>query len=165
MAELQGLDIIARGCIRGMVRTSVTKISACINELEMNLELSHTDRLSFQWMQEKLTGLDQEFKGYHFAVVALIKVEDELKDKQAILDNHDDMVACLFDRLVHPTNPSECEVKTRADPWLYLLKSFQHIERGLHKAAQKVSVIAKGTQRDRRWSLSVAAVWRAIGCF
>ena len=72
-AEMQSLDITARWRIRGVVGASIMKLIARVNELEIKPELSNSDRLSGQQMQEKLTGMDREFKGYHLAIVTLLE--------------------------------------------------------------------------------------------
>ena len=76
IAEVQALDVSARHLLRGMAKVSFIKLATRVNELEMKPELSPSDELAAKQMQERLTGLDGEFKGYHLAVVALL-VEDE----------------------------------------------------------------------------------------
>ena len=116
MTEVQGLDVTARRRRRGMVRASITKLAAHFDELERKLELSHSDRLAAQPLHQRLASMAAEFKGYHLAIVDLLQEEEELEGEQAILDDHDDKVAGLFDRLAYLNTPVEHEIKAKPDP-------------------------------------------------
>ena len=62
------MDIAARRHCRAMVRVSITKLANPVNELECKRELTHSDGLVAQRFQQKLTGMDGEFKRYHLAI-------------------------------------------------------------------------------------------------
>ena len=111
MAEVQALDVSARRHLRGVVKASITKLATRVNELEMKPELSHSDELAAKRMQERLTGLDGKFKGYHLAVVAWLEEDEDLDRKQAVLDSHDNRVTGLFDRIAGLTTLVERETK------------------------------------------------------
>ena len=72
MSELTGLDVTARSRCRGVVKSSITKLVECVLELQCKFELTHSDQLAAQHLQQKLTGLDREFKRYHLSIVDLI---------------------------------------------------------------------------------------------
>ena len=92
--------------------------------------------------------MDAEFKGYHLAIVDLLQ-DEELEGEQAILDDHDDKVAGLFDRLAYLNTPVEREVKAKPDPLQHLSKRLQHVEWNIRKVAAAVSTAADGLDVDR----------------
>ena len=95
-------------------------------------------------MQERLVGLDGEFKSYYVSIVALLEEETDLDTLQATLNDHDDTVSGLFDRLVMLTTPVEGEAK--ANPQQHLINRLQHLERNLRKVSAEVSFLLT-TQR------------------
>ena len=115
------MNVSVRRRLRGVVKASITKLATRINELEMNPELSHSDELAAKQMQEGLTGLDGEFKGYHLAVVALLEEDEDLDREQAVLDDHNDRVTGLFDRIVGLITTVKREIKT--DPKQHISRS------------------------------------------
>ena len=50
--------------------------------------------------------MDADFKGYCLVIIDLLEDEEDLEAGQMILDDHDDKVAGLFDRLACLTTPS-----------------------------------------------------------
>ena len=81
-----------------MVGTFLTCFENCITTFEAKEKLTNTDRATVQWLLKKLYTLDAEFKTHHFAIVDLIK-EETLGEEQAMLDDHDDKVLLLTERL------------------------------------------------------------------
>ena len=72
--------------------------------------------------------MDGKFKTYHLAVVDLFKEDDDLENDQASLDNHDDRVTDLFDRLAHLASLEELEEKPKPDPWQSLQQRVLDLE-------------------------------------
>ena len=64
MVEVEDLDISARCRLRGVARASITKLATRVSELERKPELLHSDQLTAEQIQERLAGLDSEFKSY-----------------------------------------------------------------------------------------------------
>lgn len=68
-------------------------------------------------LQERLTGVDPEFKSYHLSIVAVLEQEEYLATKEAAMDNHDDRVTGLFTHLMTLTTAVMHQVK--GDPHQY----------------------------------------------
>ena len=51
-------------------------------------------------MQQRLRGLDGEFKRYHLYIVDLLDNVEELEDEKASMEDHDDRVTDLFNCLM-----------------------------------------------------------------
>ena len=64
-----------------------------------------------------------------------------------MLDEHDDRVTVLFDRISGLTTPVKREIKV--DPKQYLTKRLQHLECNLRKVAAQVSTAADKPEMDR----------------
>ena len=149
MAKVQDLDVSARHCLRGVVRASITKLATHVSELERKPELSHFDQLTAKRMQERLAGLDSEFKSYHLSIITLLEEETDLDTEQATLADHDDKVSGLFNRLVMLITPVEHEAK--ANPHQNLIKRLQHLECNLRKVSAEISTAADNPELDRFW--------------
>ena len=137
MTEIGELDIVARRHPRGVVKASITKLGDLIVTFEYKVELSHSDRLAVQRLQQRLTNMDSDFKRYHLAVVDLLDEDKNLDDKQAILDDHDDRVSDLSDCLTNLPIPAEREMKPKADPQQPLHRRLQHVECSMQKVAEQ----------------------------
>ena len=72
------------------------------------------------------------FKCYHLSIVDLIKSTDELENEQASMDDYDDKVTGLFDRLTCLAIPEEREEKSRLDPREHMRKRLQRLEHDVH---------------------------------
>ena len=59
----------------------------------------HTDQLVIQRLLRKLEELDAEFKKLHCAVVENLEREEDMKDEQAMLNDHKDKIANFEGRL------------------------------------------------------------------
>ena len=61
-------------------------------------KLTNTDRVTIQQLLKRLDTLDGKFKTHHFAVIDLVE-EETLGEEQAVLDDHDDKLLLLTERL------------------------------------------------------------------
>ena len=68
-----------------------------------------------------------------------------------MLDDRDDRVAGLFDRMSYLMTTEECGVKAKADPRQLLQRRLLHLEQNLWKVAKAVS-------KTRKW---IAACWNS----
>ena len=83
---------------RGIPRASITKLAGRVNEIEDNL--GDPDAVdTAQRYKERLIALDAEFKTHHYSIVDAIVDETVLAEEQDILDEHDDTVSVLTDKL------------------------------------------------------------------
>ena len=149
MSGLQDLDVSGRRRRRGVVKASITKLTDRVEDLELRVALSHTDRLEAKRFQERLTNLDAEFRMYHLAVVDLLEEEGDLAKEQADLDDHDDRVTDLLRRLTHLATPEDRAEKAKFDPRQCLQRRLSHLEANLRKVSNAVSAAAEKTEVDR----------------
>ena len=95
----------------------------CSVELEHDFEWTHSDLLAAQRLQQKLTGMDSEFKRYHLAMLTSGKRKIWKPNKLHCMNTTTGLlhVADLFDRLGLLVTPEEREVMTftRIDPQQY----------------------------------------------
>ena len=93
---------------RGVPKGSITRIETRLNALEG--EHDHPNvRDSARQMLAKLKEHDAEFRRIHVTVIDLIDDDDTLITEQALLDEHDDLVASLtvcIMTLADSANPS-----------------------------------------------------------
>ena len=80
-------------------RDSLSGLEKKISHIEGKETLSPADRIALQRLVKKIESLDEEFKKQHFVIVELLDQEDDLTQEQAKLDEHDDQVADLSDRV------------------------------------------------------------------
>ena len=83
---------------RGVVKASVTRLETRVGRLEEKDRLTHSDHISVQGLLSKIKALDKEFKAYHYQILDQID-EDELEWEQAVLDDNEDKIKELMDRL------------------------------------------------------------------
>ena len=84
---------------RGVSRDSLSGLERKIAQIEEKETLSPADRIALQRLAKKIESLDEEFKNQHFVLVELLDQEEDLTNEQAALDEHDDQVADLSDRV------------------------------------------------------------------
>ena len=84
---------------RGVSRDSLSGLERKIALIEGKQTLSPADRIALQRLAKKIKSLDEEFKNKHFILVELLDQEDDLTKEQAALDEHDNQVADLSDRV------------------------------------------------------------------
>ena len=68
-----------------------------IDAFETKEELTHTDRLAIQRLIKKFKTLDNEFCQHHYTIVELL--DEEAMEEQVALDNHDERVTDLMERV------------------------------------------------------------------
>ena len=83
---------------RGTVHRMITRLEVQVSKLEEKAEITSSDSVRIQAHTEKFISLDSGFKTHHFHVVRLVD-EETLKREQAILDEHEDRMSEIIDRL------------------------------------------------------------------
>ena len=76
-----------------------TSPAPAVRNVERKADLSATEVLAARRFVGRSKELNDDFKRYHFAVVDLVEDKDVEEAEQAILDEHDERVANLTDRL------------------------------------------------------------------
>ena len=126
---------------RGVVRTSITRLTNRLKDLEADTDKPATLDLA-QGMARKLDALDSEFRSHYHALVDLIDDEEALLAEQKTLDDHDDFVAALSARiqqLVNACTPS-------SDPPLRKIASRRHSH--LKKALSSVRAAIASSEEE-----------------
>ena len=141
---------------RGVVRASLTRMEDRVARWEEKEELTHSENLAAQRLLDKVNVLDQEFKGYHYAVVDFVEEESVLEHEQAIFDEHEDRVIDLIDRLQHLLEQSEMKSRSEqeqplepvVDASLPLRKRMNRLERRLRAVQDAVRPLEPGPDLD-----------------
>ena len=83
---------------RGVVHASLTKLRTRLDKLEATIKLpdtiDHVKRLSL-----RLQTLTEDFKLHHYAIVELVDDEEHSCREQEVLDEHDEEVSRLVEKL------------------------------------------------------------------
>ena len=83
---------------RGVVRAWITRLEHRVDAYEIKEDLTHADRLAIQRLIKKFETLDTEFRQHHYTIVELLD-DEAVDEEQAALDDHDEKVTDLVDRL------------------------------------------------------------------
>ena len=99
---------------RGVPKGSITRIETRLDALEEQVDHPNL-RDAAKQMLAKLKEQDVEFRRSHMALIDMIDNDEELSDEQAVLDDHDDIVASLTVRILKliDDNTSTTTVSTR----------------------------------------------------
>ena len=92
------MNLTATRRLRGVVNSSVTCLKDLIAIVKAEEKLSNNDFATIQQLFRRLEMLDDEFKTCHFAIVDLVE-EETLGEEQVVLDDHDNKVLFLTERL------------------------------------------------------------------
>ena len=98
MTDTDAKRLAANKKRRGVAKASITRLTTCLSKLERTPDDPRT-LTSAQRLLTKLGTLDKEFKDLHLAVVDLTEGEDDLANEQQTLDEHDDGVSQLEERI------------------------------------------------------------------
>ena len=144
---IETLGLLGRRRRRGAVHASITKLTDRVKHLEQKADLSASEVLAARRSVEKLKELNDDFKRYHFAIVDLIEDEDEAEAEQAVLDEHDERVANLTDRLqMLATRPKEHDVATEKQK--LLRKRLEYIESNIGDIKDVVGLMVPSLDLD-----------------
>ena len=150
MAEIQYLDAPGRRRRRGVVKASITKLVDRVRELEgKGADLTDPDRLSAKRLQQRLNDMDREFRTYHLGLVDLLDTAQDLETEQAALNEHDDRLTGLLDRLERLATPARKEERHLPDPTPELQRRLAHLEENLRKVDKAVTTIEAKPDVDR----------------
>ena len=134
---------------KGLVCATVTRLEDRVTTLEAKETLKNTDHVTIQQMLKRLETLDGKFKTHHFAVVDLVK-EQTLDEEQAVLDDHNNKVLLLTERLqllagnIEAASPS----KPFIEPSQLLSRRLCHLENSLRSINLTVEPLAPGPDLD-----------------
>ena len=132
-----------------MVCASVTCFEDRVATIEANEKLTITDRATVQRLLKRLDTLDSEFKTHHFAVVDLVE-EETLGEEQAVLDDHDDKVLLLTERLQRLVGGTGAVIPPRStkDPSQLLCRRLCDLESSLRSINLTVESLTSGPDLD-----------------
>ena len=82
-----------------MVRASITSLENCVDAYEIKEELAHADHLAIQCLVKEIEALYTEFRQYHYSIVELQENEANIEEEQVALDDCEEKVTNLIDRL------------------------------------------------------------------
>ena len=98
MSEEKRVALTSARRRRGVVKGSITRLEDRVDKYETKEEITHVDCLAIKRLIKKFESLDDEFRKHHYTIVELL--EDEAVDEeQATLDDHDERITDLVERL------------------------------------------------------------------
>ena len=119
---------------RGVAQASITRLSKNLSKLESTPEDPGT-LTSVKRLLTKLETLDKEFKSLHLAIVDHTE-EGALPKEQQVLDNHDEEVSLLEERIRQLIDA--CQSTPDAAARKILLKHLTHIEKTLQTLSDSI---------------------------
>ena len=137
---------------RGVTRASITRLEDRVGTFEIKEEINHNDRLAIQRLLKRLETLDADFKTFHFVIVDLTDDEEALQTEQAALDDHDDRVAGLTDRIQELLSGGELKhspSEAAADCSAPLYKQLVRIEEEIRETQEILEPLSPGPDTDR----------------
>ena len=128
MSEDKRSALVSTKRRRGLVQASITRLEHRVNAYEIKEELTHADCLAIQSWIKKFETLDTKFRQHHYTIVELLD-DEAVDEEQVALDDHDERVTDLIDRLQQlVSEPKEAVSLSRpADPSKPLQLSLIHI--------------------------------------
>ena len=85
--------------LRGIARTSITRIEKHIIRFEEKPELLKDDWQAVQTLTEKVQAIDDNFKEHHYVIADQANHQAAVVGEQDVLDEHEDKVFSCTNRL------------------------------------------------------------------
>ena len=114
------------------------KMVSRVTDMERIAPLSPTDEIVATRMEQKTYDLDEEFRGYHYSILDLMEGNEDLDGEQSILDEYEEKVSNILDRLYILLNPAKPPVGLFDDPHHNLDKRLAHVDSGLARVLDKM---------------------------
>ena len=137
---------------RGVVRASITRLERHVDAFETKEDLSHADRLSIQRLIKKFEALDTEFRQHHYNIVELLE-DEAVEEEQATLDDHDERVTDLVERLQHlmlePKEATSGPPSASADASMPLRRQLERIEKRIRVTYETTRSLRPGPDLDQ----------------
>ena len=109
----------------------MTKMVSCIADMERRAPLSPTDEIVAKHMEQKTYDLHKNFQGYHYSILDLMEEDEDFDEEQAILDEQEEKISNILDRLYVLLNPAKPTIGAFDDPHQHVDKRLSHINSGL----------------------------------
>ena len=133
---------------RGVVKASITRLEGRVFAYEEKERLTRSDQVAIQSLLTKLEALDTEFKAYHYVVLDLAG-EDAMEAEQAALDDHEDKIEQLADRLRQLVTMTEETSAPPLDRTLPIQRQLRRLESRLRDIGGTLDTVAPGPNFDR----------------
>ena len=117
---------------------------------EIKEDLTHADRLAIQRLIKKFETLDTEFRQHHYTIVELLD-DEAVDEEQAALDDHDEKVTDLVDRLQQLVSEPKEAVSPSGpvDPFKPLRKQLERIEKRIRMVNEMTKSLHPGADIDQ----------------
>ena len=107
----------------------ITRLVCRVDTFEIKEELAHADRFGIQRLIKSFETLDTEFCQHHYAIAELLD-DEAVDEEQVALDDHNERVTNLVNRLQFVLEPKEAVFPPcSADPSRLLQKQLERIEK------------------------------------
>ena len=143
---------------RGTVRGVITLLEMQITKLEDKPEITSSGCVRIQAHTERIISLDTDFKKYHFHLIGLVDEfdEDALTQEQAMVDDHDDRINDIMNRLTqlshYKSSPTVAAPSTglesAAEPTRFLCRRLNYMETTLRTINSIIESLTPGPDLD-----------------
>ena len=90
-----------------MVCAFITKMINRVADMEHRAPLSPTDKIVAKHMEQKMYDLNKDFWEYQYSILDLMEEEEDFDGKQAVIDEHEEKISSILDRLYILLNPAK----------------------------------------------------------
>ena len=102
-------------------------------------------------MKQKAYDLDEDFREYHYFILQLMVENDDFDGEQVILDEHEEKVSNILDRLYILFNPEKPSAGLFDDPRPNIDKRLAHVDSGLARVVDETKNINLASIRTVAW--------------
>ena len=120
-----------------------------VADMERRAPLSPTDEIVAKRMKQKTYDLDKDYREYHYSILDLMEEEEGFDGEQVILDEHEEKISNILDRLYVLLNPTKPTTGVFDDPHHHIDKRLSHVDNGLARISDELRVVKPGPDMDR----------------
>ena len=124
-------------------------LARLVADMERRAPLSPTDEVVAKRMEQRVYDLDKEFRGYHYSILELMEEDEDFDGEQAILDDDEDKVSNILDRLYVLLNPAKPSAGLFDDPRPKIDKRLAHVDSGLARVVEEMKKLKPSPDMDR----------------
>ena len=119
-----------------MARANITRLTSRLKNLEKDADKPTTLKLA-RGMTQKLDSLNADFRIHHHAIVDVVDDKETLEREQTILDEHDDVIAELAERIEQLV--SLCASISDSLPHRIASRRLSHLQNKLSSVSESIT--------------------------
>ena len=136
----------------------IAHLEVQVSKLEGKPEITSSDSVKIQAHMEKFSSLDSDFKAHHFHIIRLVdkNYEDTLTWEQSMLDDHEDRMNDIMDRLTQLSHNKSSPTVTApltgqesaAEPSRFLRRKLDYMKTTLRSINSTIESLTPGPDLD-----------------